>query len=456
MAMSKQQLWSLAVLVVMVGSLFAAITYDSKNGAAPSPGPNSPPPTQQDITQVSYTAKAVQAKVLQIFPTATLVGTTDALDVAVVDAALQKVPGIIALAGSEFFEPEDKSANFRTNIRVTSPDNLNDVLKAAGDSNIISKAAIFPTALVSIPGKIEFKNEDAGLTQDYSPKSAQAQVIVTLDTQKGDRLEVTLNSEFAGQNIINLAGYIERNLDSQPEFSSVDSAFSVSSLEGVFSLEGTATKLDAPGLGIIKGFFAEPDYNSGLSVKERTTETRFSFTPDANAAEADLNKFLTSYAGVDSFSINMDLNNASARVADAQDYKSFVFVLGEEMGKIGFRVTSIADPESELTGTVTVLSGGREKFLADVAQKERDTGIKLTVLQKARFDINSIFVPDKNRSYSLPGGSFSGFVGPTHLSGEDINMTVVLVGNARQSILQILDAHEANAGAQLPSNLFGG
>lgn len=456
MAMTKQQFWSLVVLVVMVGSLFAAITYDSKNGAAPAPGPNSPPPQQQNTTQVSYTAKAVQAKVLQIFPTATLVGTTDAFDVSVVDSALQKVPGIAAVAGSEFFEPQDKSANFRTSIRATSPDRLTDVLKAVADQNILSNPAVFPTALVSTPNKIEFKNEDAGLSQDYTPKSQQAQVIVTIDTQKGDRLEVTLNSEFAGQNIISLAGYIERNLDSAPEFSSVESNFKASVLEDVFSLEGTASRLDASGLGLIRGFFAAPDYNSALAVKDKTTETRFSFVSDANAAQSDLNRFLTATAGVDSFTINTDLNFASVKVADAQDYKSFVALLGGEMGKIGFSVKSIEGPQSEISGTVAVLNGGRGKFIADVAQKEKDTGIKLTVLQKARFDMNSIFLPDKNASYPLPGGFFSGFVSPTHSTGDDLNMTVVLVGNARQGVLQILDAHETGADYAAAPDIFGG
>ncbi len=449
--MSKQQLWSLVILVVMVGSLFAAITYDSQGGSQQNP--NVPvPPVQQNTTRVSYTAKQVPVKVLQVFPTAILVGTTTEFNVANVDAELRKLPGIFGVSGSEFFEPPDKTANFRTSVKFSSSEKMPEALRAIADANILSGYNLFPSALVSIPENIEFRNDDADLNYTYKPQNRQAQVIVTMDTRKGDSLEVTLNADFQGQRLAAMSGLIERNLDSAPKFSAVNNAFTISSLEDVFSLEGKSSKLDAPALGIVKGFFSGgTDYNSSLEVKDKTEETKLFFTEPEKVFEQDLNAFLTGYAGVDFFEIRLDQNLVAIKVAEAQDYKAFVQVLSEELGKLGFNVKSVEDPETGISGLVTVLNGGREKFLADLAEKEKEIGIKFTVFQKARFDTNSIFIEDQNAHYALSSGYFNALVNPVHSAGDDVNLSVVLTGNSRVGVMQILDSHEEGTeGSPLP------
>ncbi|GEM_PF-7017798 len=456
MAMSKQQLWSIVVLVVMVGSLFAAITYDSKNQGGQSPGP-SVPPAQQNTTQISYAAKQVPAKVIQIFPTAILVGTTGAQNVSEVEAKLLKVPGITGVAGSEFFDPKDHSANFRTSVRFSSPEKMKGALDAIDGGKILSNYSLFPTALVSIPKTIEFKNEDAGLTQSYSPASQQAQVVVTIDTRKGDALQVTLNAEFQGQRLVGMSGTIEQNLDSSPQFSTVDGTFKIAALEGTFSAEARSSLAKSEKLAaVISDFKANPDYNSGLELVRKSQETKIFFSSADPSLAPDLNLFFAGYKGLSSFEMHLGQNYVSVTVpADRNDYSGFVRMLGIAIGERGFKIKSIEDPAVSLEGSVGLLGGAREKLLSDFKSAGAANDLNFMVLQKIRVDTNSIFVPDQNVNYGLSGGSFNALVSPTHSAGDEVNLTVVVVGNTRVGVMQILDAHERGPDSAPAINLFG-
>ncbi len=230
--------------------------------------------------------------------------------------------------------------------------------------------------------------------------------------------------------------------------------FRVAALEDTFALETSAPSADNAKLEGIKNSFSAPDYNSALEVKRKSGETTFFFAEPQNVFAQDLNSFLSDYNGLLANSFTMHFGNdnpvssqayvtdVAVVVEDQNNYSAFVSGLDSELNALGFRVKSIKSPQVSLVGMVTVLSGGREKLLADVAEAQNANKATFEILQKGRIDTNSIFIADQNTDFVLPGGSFISLVKPTHSAGDDVNLALTLVGSKRGGVMQIMNAQE--------------
>ncbi|VVC00377.1 Uncharacterised protein [uncultured archaeon] len=443
MAFSKKQIFSLLVFVVMAGSMFVLLVRDSSN---PNPVP-SVQPSQGPATNVSYSAKGVQAKVLQVFPNATLIGSTDALDVSEVDAKLGGVPGILAVSGSEFIETQGNVANFRTSVRFASLEKLQESLKQIKDTNAFKIFEVFPLALISVPKDIEFTNETAGLSQSYSPPGQQAQSVVTIDTQKGDQIEVTLNAGFQGQSITSLSGIIERNLTSSPQVFFVTDSFKVAGMENGFMVQGSAPASKRAGLEAAKAVLeSSADYNASLGVAAMGGEAKILLAEPGKANKGDLNSAMALVPGLKSYNIDLNKGIVSIAAQDENNYPAALQSAKSGIEALGLAVVSVEEPKYALSGTVELLSSTKEGFLALTSKASLDSGIELSVKQSVRIDANSIFVPDQNIALPLEGSSFPAYVGTSHAVGDDVNLSLMIVGNARTGIMQ-LQAMEAAAGS---------
>lgn len=442
MQLTTQQLGSIMLFVVMFGSLFVAITY---NPNAPQ-NPAQPPPVPQQATTISYTAAGVEAKVLQLFPNAVLLGHTNEFDAASVESKLQKAPGLVNVSG-QFVQTQDNKVNFRAGMRFSSTDKMVEAEEFIRDSNAFSAFELFPNALISIPGKIEFSNNDLGLTQEYSLPNSQAQAVVTLDTKQQDQITVTLEAKFQGQKPIEMQAFIEKNLTSSPQFMVVTDKFRLSQFENSYFMRSTAP---LPGRGKLDGtkaFFDSNDYVSGLVVQPAGNETKLYFAEPEKVFAADLNTFLVTYAGIDSYSFHLDQNYLSVVVSSQQDYTSFLSLLEAELSKLGFNVRNIVHPTVSLQGPIEPTKENKGQFMKKVEEAGKKNSVELEVLQKAIIDANSIFVADQNYSFSLPTGAFEAYVKPTRVEGEEVNLTIIMSASKREGVLQIQAQEEEAAPA---------
>ncbi|MCR4368686.1 MAG: hypothetical protein NUV67_02145, partial [archaeon] len=266
MGFSKQQVWSLFIVIIMVGSILGIVGLSGQDNSNQSPPPTNQNPTPP--TTVDYLAQNVEAKVIELFPTAILVASTSSFETPPVDSALLGLEGISTLANGQFITPaEGRTENYRAEIRLSSTKNISGVIAQANDLNLLSNVQIFPQALVAVPEKITFTNPELGLTKEYSFPRRQAPAVVDSGTFADDEVLVSIYSTFQGNTLVNVQAIENQNLTSQPAQYPVTSTFVISSLSNDFSifLEESIEKQAA--LGQIKSSL-EGDFNAALSMQE--------------------------------------------------------------------------------------------------------------------------------------------------------------------------------------------
>ena len=444
MKLTGGQLFSIFIVVIMVGSIVSVFTFGDNQSQTP---PSTVPPASDATTAVTYGAYGVAAEVVQVFPTAILIGTTDAENTNTVDNEIRKVTGITLVSNSQFLDSSiGTSSNFRTELRFSSIDKIQKAVDAIKNIPILSNVQILRQALVSVPPNIELNNSDIDLTQNYSFPKSQLQSFILEGTEVGDDLKITIQAQFKGQNI---AGVLAFEEEEQISAYRTVGIYKISSLEDEFFVRSSANLSDSQKLESAKGeiLAASGDLNSDLKVVQASAATVIKFANPDNIFENDLNTFFSGFIGVKSFAFHLDQNYMVLEFDGSGDYPEFRDSLRRELDALGFGVDSIAEPMVSMQGNVSPKIG-KEEFLKAVAAAEKKESIKIEALQKAAFDANSIMLPDINASFAVNEGHFNAFVKPTHAVGDDVHLTILVFGTQRLGAVQI-EAQEADPGAQI-------
>jgi len=182
---TKKQFMSFVVAVVMLSS---TIGFLLSSGIGSTGGgihnrntntPNTPVPTQNQATTLSYAASNVTAYVQELFSTVILIGVSNADNVSKVTADLQAIDGIISASNSQFLVPQSgRTENFRTELRLTEPGKVSDVLNSLNEAGFLEDITIIPQALIVLPESVEFSNTSLDDTLEYTFSDPKATVAI--------------------------------------------------------------------------------------------------------------------------------------------------------------------------------------------------------------------------------------------------------------------------------------
>lgn len=435
MQLSGKQVFAIFIVATMVLSILSVLLYSGS-----PPGNNNAPPQvpQEDATAIAYRASGVNAIVLQVFPSTVVVARTGAASVGEIEALLGRIDGVAAINKSQFIpRQEGLQENFRTEIRFVSAEKMAGAFQKIKDVNILSKVQIFMQALVSVPGEVVFRNEDLGVEQKYSFPSGQAQAFVSEETQKGDSVKLSMQSEFKGQELSNLVAFEEQNITTTTQLYLVSKEFNVASLENEFAASATAPVASRQALEkALSEIGKELDRNAGFEIKEGSKETKLYFAKPSGVFAQDLNTYLTSYNGIASYTVQPDLNHISVQFdANEGALAAAAEKLRAELDSFGFLISSVELPSLVLQGAV--FPKEPEKFPALVEQAAGKNSLEITLLRKALFLAPSIFVEDVNTSFDLKEGSFTAFINSSHKPGDGVNLRIYLLANKKAGALSV-------------------
>ncbi len=399
--------------------------------------PNVPTPNDStnQVTQVSYEASSVESKVIQLFPSGVFIAKADYDSVAEANAKLTSIDGVATVLTSQFVDPQPgRPENFRAELRFTDVSVIPGVIERLSAAEGFSGAQVFPQALISLPKDVEFSNPDLGLTQEYTFPNPQTQAFITSQTREGDDILVTLNATFRGQTLVNVLAVEQSNLTIAGNIYFTGGSYKISSLSNNFLVRTTVPFTKKNALDSIKSSI-DSEFGSQILVQPVSSEIKFTFDDANSFFEEDLNTFLSTYQGIDSF--RLDLSNDAAYVthADPNNFIAFRGSLNSEFNSLGFRVFSVDDPKISLQGNVS--AEDREAFFEKTNALASENDVELEILQEAIIDANSIFVEDANTSFELKSGSFTAFVSNDKKTGDEIMLSILLSANDRDGITDI-------------------
>jgi len=428
--------------IIMVGSIIGFVGLsglsDASGNATPPEGvvPDNVP---SQTTSVTMQAHSVQVTVEQIFPTAILVGETTAFNVSEINASLLKIDGVVS-ADTSFNSNTGNS--IITNLRLSDSSNGKAVLVAAQGIESLSNVQLFPRALIVLPEKTEFSNQDLGVTQDYRFPDHKAEAIVLLETMAGDLLNVSIEANFQNETIIGKPFIVEQNnLTASPAYYSVDDTFTISSVDNQFYLIADANLSQKATLEEIQASFESAFDESNLSIRDGSNVLIINFKNPETIFEGDLNTFFSSFDGIDSFDIQLDSGYASVNFT-VDDYSAFVALLESELNATSFEVDNFNEPISSFNGTVTA---DKEALISLASSLSEKNNIGISPMQKITVNQNEMFIPDANETFAINKGYFEAFVEPGHVADEQIALNLFVIANSRTG-LEVVQATESVPG----------
>ena len=433
MHLTKNQLWSLVIAFIMVTSTVGFLI--SANNTPATQTPVNPDPQNQQTTQVNYQASNIQAKVIQLFPTAVLVGTTDQNNVAIVKQELELIDGILSAENSQIVPVQaGRTENFRAELRLSSIDKIGEIISKLNTLENLSGAQMFVQALVSLPPNVTFTNPSLDLDQNYTFPNPQTQAYITTNSVIGDELIVSLSAVFQGQAIVEMIAFEESNLTNNPQFYFFDGAFTLSKLEEEFFVRSSLSITQSQKLDSAKTSLETQFSNSSLLVAPTSNDLRVNFTDSNSFFAQDLETFLNGFEGISSY--NNQLSSGFTMITtDANvDYAEFKSSLETQLNSLDFKVSSIEDPMVSFQGTII---GNKTDFLNAINSIESANGITIEVLQKAVVETDSVFVSDQNLTFALPQGSFSAFVSIDRKAGDEVSLTSIMNASERSGVTDI-------------------
>jgi hypothetical protein len=293
-------------------------------------------------------------------------------------------------------------------------------------------------SIVRVPDKIELKNETLGITQEYQFKGSQVQALVNPETRKGDLIEISLNTEFAGQQLISSYAVETSNVDAREQIFSLVQKSAISRLENEYLINSESSPKKMNELEKAKLELAKLDENSNLKVYPQSLNFTIFFSEPEKISANDLHFYLSGHQSISSFTLQLDSNKAIVTAKD-ENISQFAEKLKEGLEAFGFKISSIQEPKVFLEGTIS--NTDNEKILKTINSTEKNHGLKFIVFRKAKIDANSIYVPDANYEFMIPEGYFNAYVKPTHKNGDEIEMNTLVIASKRKGI-RLIQAQE--------------
>ncbi len=232
-AEQRKTLMNWFIIIIMLGSVGIAMVSNS-DGQKPTDTPQTPAPNLAP-TIIPFAADNVDAKVEDLFGAFILTGTTAQPDLAKIDAQLTGIEGVVRVSSQfrslEGTEGPQKLTYFAEvtydNQRLTPPQLLQAIQTQA---SFLQEVVVYPIGLVSLPATVQLVNTDLNLTKDYRFTDPFAQAFLTVDTQKGDTIQVHINADLAGEQVRQMVVYESQNTGNAPQYVSLTGTYAIDAL----------------------------------------------------------------------------------------------------------------------------------------------------------------------------------------------------------------------------------
>ena len=208
MKLDKKTIFSLLIVILFMGSIFAMIAYTDNSNSGEDYTPITP---DNNLELTSYTA-TFDANVNELFPQIIAAGRPLDFEETSINEKLLDIPGI-KNKQIEFRPDADGNINLIITISVV-PDKKSEIVTAITAANLFETPEYYQFGLLEIPEKVIFSN-DLNQTIEYEFIRPNMEGILGMETTKGDKLSVIAYGTFRGTELINSRAIEQINNSSQ-------------------------------------------------------------------------------------------------------------------------------------------------------------------------------------------------------------------------------------------------
>ena len=212
MKLDNKTIFSLLIVLLFVGSMFAIMVGGSGRQTKPSTDINSD--ININTTPVNYQAE-FDANITEIFSQIIVAGKPVDYDQTTVETKLNELQGIKSRK-IEFRQATDGNINLIISLNIQTEKKA-EIISKIKDMNIVYEPVeLYQQALISVPEDINFTN-DSNQTMSYYFGAAPISAIVGIDTQKGDKISAVCYATFTGQKLTNATAIEMYNNSGSPQ-----------------------------------------------------------------------------------------------------------------------------------------------------------------------------------------------------------------------------------------------
>ena len=432
---NSKTIWILFTAILMVGSIWGYVFLaGGPTGNNPAPTDTTPPP---EPTTIQFSAKNIDANVLELLPSLILTAPTNNTDVDSLQQAIKSIEGIDKVASAQFTPSQGGSAAwvFIAELQLKKDANREAIAQKLSEVPDFVQPQSVATGIISLPKTVTFTN-DLNLTQQHTFTDPRKNAYLSIDTLPGDKIIAELQASFKGAQLQNLLVFEGFNITATPMPKTTEGSFRIAKLENKLSF--TAKTNYSKSLTIaeqLKKIIAEngADSNSSIKVERVFPELEIVFTKPY--VEQDLNTFFSQQKGVLAFDLSSsDKNSASIYFDETADFDSFRENLESELNSFNFPVKEIIEPEVPLGSEISFDDGINVAALAENLSKSFGTeGLQDMAFSRIAAIEATELTDDKGIPYTVPAGKFPAKIKLGYNEGEEVVLSISfssLRGNA--------------------------
>ncbi|MDO8646914.1 MAG: hypothetical protein Q7R70_00675 [Candidatus Diapherotrites archaeon] len=420
------------VIVMFAGSTIALLFSGALNPQEPS-NPNPSNPSDPQIPGLDFESKNFDAKVIEVLPELIIAGQTKETNPSKIDSEIAQIPGIRGLVNASYVGNPGATMTYKMTLSLAPNAKSSEVFASIQEKSVLMTGIqSIGTALIELPAQISVTNSDFNIDKNYTPKQKLTAAFVSVGTETGDLLSVSLKVNIANDIAGNPQVFEVSNQTALPK------SFFENAIAKVTSLD--------------RKLFAQGTMKYGNYIDENSLKSQLNFSDFKinSAIVPALGKSITfSVTAVDS---NYDLNIVKDRIesANLKDLNSFEIGKGEN----NFTIDALANDNSDLNALengiirqlmessfkksqISIQAPESQFFLdlnltAENSQESFDylqgffkpKGIAIETFQPANTDLSSVFIKDLNASLPVDSNSFQVIGKPGHSIGQDINFSM--------------------------------
>jgi len=195
MKLDKNTIFSLLIVFLFIGSIFAMIAY-SDNTEPTNP---TPPENNDNLDLVNYTAQ-FDANVNELFPQILIAGKPLDFEESTINEKLLDVSGIKSKQ-LEFRPDQDGNITLILTLNIIL-EKKEEIIEQIKTLDIFEQTEVYQFGLLNIPEHLTFTN-DQNQEIEYTFVKTYMEGILGIETQKEDNLSVVAYATFRGTELIN-------------------------------------------------------------------------------------------------------------------------------------------------------------------------------------------------------------------------------------------------------------
>lgn len=195
MKLDKNTIFSLLIVFLFIGSIFAMIAY-SDNTEPTNP---TPPENNDNLDFVNYTAQ-FDANVNELFPQILIAGKPLDFEESTINEKLLDVSGIKSKQ-LEFRPDQDGNITLILTLNIIL-EKKEEIIEQIKTLDIFEQTEVYQFGLLNIPEHLTFTN-DQNQEIEYTFVKTYMEGILGIETQKEDNLSVVAYATFRGTELIN-------------------------------------------------------------------------------------------------------------------------------------------------------------------------------------------------------------------------------------------------------------